>query len=186
MLQKIFHFFIDTLQTILVAAAAFLVIYAFFFRPFQVNGQSMFPTFENGENILTNLIILRFEEPKKGDVIVFKAPLDAEKDFIKRVMAVPNDTISIRNGKVFVNGEFLDESAYLDPSVQTYGGGFLKNEQTVTVPDNSYFVMGDNRQFSSDSREWGFVPKKDIIGHSWIVYWPLDKLSIIKNPFEKN
>ena len=183
MIQKIFHFFIDTLQTILVAAAAFLVIYAFLFRPFQVNGLSMYPTFDNGENILTNLVVLRFAKPQKGDVIVFKAPIDAEKDFIKRVMGLAGDTVMLSEGKVYINGKLLNESAYLGSQVQTNGGAFLQNGKTVTVPPNSYFVMGDNREFSSDSREWGFVPKDNVIGESWIVYWPLNKLQIVKNPF---
>lgn len=182
-LRKIYFFFIDTMQTILLAASIFLVIYIFLFRPFQVSGESMFPTYKNREYILTNLIALRFEEPKKGDVIVFKAPTDAEKDFIKRVIGVPGDSVYLKDGYVYVNGKKVDESAYLGSSVRTYGGSFLREGEPVTVPQGSYLVMGDNRSFSSDSREWGFLKKSFIIGKSFFVYWPLNTMRPIKNPY---
>ena len=167
------------------AAAVFLVIYIFLFRPFEVKGESMFPNFLNKEYVLTNLISLRFSDPKQGEVIVFKSPTDAEKDYIKRVIGVPGDTVEVRNGQIFVNGNLLDESPYLDSSVKTFGGAFLKEGVAVTVPDGQYFVMGDNRLYSSDSREWGFVSKEAIIGRSFLVYWPLADVKIIKNPLSK-
>lgn len=182
-LRKIYFFFIDTMQTILLAASIFLVIYIFLFRPFQVSGESMFPTFKNREYILTNLITLRFGDPQHGDVIVFKAPTDAEKDFIKRVIGVAGDSVYIKDGFVYVNGKKLDESAYLQSDVRTYGGAFLKEGEPVTVPEGDIFVMGDNRPFSSDSREWGFLKIKDVIGKSFFVYWPVTTMRIVKNPF---
>ena len=184
-LRKIYSFLIDSVQTFLMAAAVFLVIYIFLFRPFEVKGESMFPNFLNKEYVLTNLISLRFSDPKQGEVIVFKSPTDAEKDYIKRVIGVPGDTVEVRNGQIFVNGNLLDESPYLDSSVKTFGGAFLKEGVAVTVPDGQYFVMGDNRLYSSDSREWGFVTKEAIIGRSFLVYWPLADVKIIKNPFSK-
>lgn len=184
-LRKVYFFFIDTMQTILLAASIFLVIYIFLFRPFQVSGESMFPTFKNREYILTNLITLRFENPNKGDVIVFKSPTDAEKDFIKRVIGAPGDSVYLKEGFVYVNGKKLDESAYLDSDVRTYGGGFMKEEEPVTVPPDTYLVMGDNRPFSSDSREWGFLKKSAIIGKSFFVYWPINTMRIVHNPYSK-
>lgn len=181
--KKVYAFTLDTLQTILLAASIFLVIYIFLFRPFQVSGESMYPTFENKEYILTNLITLKFDEPQKGDVIVFKAPLDQNKDFIKRVMATEGDTLYLRDGYVYVNGEKLDESKYLPPDVRTHQGAFLKENEPVTVPEDHFLVFGDNRRFSSDSREWGFLEKKDIIGKSFFVYWPVDKMHVISNPY---
>jgi len=181
-LRKIYTFLIDTVQTLLLAAAVFLVIYVFFFRPFQVNGDSMYPNFHDKEYILTNIIALNFEEPKRGEVIVFKAPPDPEKDYIKRVIGIPGDRIEIKKGMVYLNGQKLDESSYLKSDVLTFGGSFLRENNQVTVPPDSYFVLGDNRSFSSDSREWGFVPRKSIIGKSFFVYWPLNKMGLIKNP----
>lgn len=183
-LRKTYAFLLDTVQTLLIVFAVFLVIWQFLFRPFQVSGNSMHPTFLDKEYILTNIISLRFGTPKQGDVVVFKAPNDPEKDYIKRVIGVPGDAVAVKNGNVYVNGLLLDQSAYLQPSVQTYGGSFLKEGVSEIVPPESYFVMGDNRSGSSDSREWGPVPLKSIIGKSLFVYWPLNKMGAIKNPYK--
>lgn len=178
--KKIYSVLIDLVETLVIAGAIFVVIYAFLFRPFQVNGQSMYPNYHNGEYILTNLIGLRLSAPSQGSVIVFQAPVDAEKDFIKRVIGLPGDKVMVKDGGVYVNGKKLDESSYLDASVKTYGGAFLPDGEEKTVPANNYFVLGDNRNFSSDSREWGFVPKEKVIGKSFFVYWPLNEMRFVK------
>lgn len=144
----------------------------------------MYPTFSDKQYILTNIITLRFGNPEIGDVVVFKAPNDPEKDYIKRVIGVPGNTVLIRNGDIYINGQLLDQSAYLKRSVKTYGGSFFKEEEPIAVPSDSYVVMGDNRAGSSDSREWGFVPIKSIIGKSLFVYWPLNKMGLVKNPYK--
>lgn len=181
--RKAYFFTLDLLQTVLLAASIFLVIYIFLFRPFQVSGDSMYPTFKNGEYILTNLIALRTNGLQRGDVIVFQAPPDAEKDFIKRVIGLPGDTVELKNGFVYLNGKKLDESAYLHNDVRTYGGAFLKDGESFTVPADNYFVMGDNRPFSSDSREWGLLVRSKVIGKSMFVYWPLNVMRFVHNPF---
>jgi signal peptidase I len=183
-IRKVYFFLIDTIQSILIAASIFLVIYIFFFRPFEVTGDSMFPNFKDKEYVLTNLIVLRFLEPKKGDVIVFKAPPAPDKDFIKRVIGVPGDTIMLKNGHVFLNREQLNEEKYLNPDIKTYGGSFLQEGQSVTVPEGNFFVLGDNRPYSSDSREWGFVPRGNVIGESFFSYWPISEMGIIRNPYK--
>lgn len=184
-LKKVYFFILDLLQTILLAASIFLVVYIFFFRPFQVSGESMYPTYENREYILTNLIGLKFGPLKRGDVIVFKAPTDPDKDFIKRVIGIPGDSVMTQDGFVYVNGKKIDESAYLGPDVRTYGGSSMRDGQPVTVPPDNYIVMGDNRPFSSDSREWGLLPKKNVIGRSFFVYWPAKgkAMRLITNPY---
>src|SRR6266480_2701709 len=128
LLKKAYFFFLDFMQTILLALSVFLVIYIFFFRPFQVSGESMYPTFKNKEYILTRIITIDLlgkkiytSEPKRGDVIVFKAPTDKEKDFIKRVIGLPGDKVSLKDGFLYVNNNKFDESAYLGPEVRTYG-----------------------------------------------------------------
>lgn len=181
--RKAYFFTLDLLQTVLLAASIFLVIYIFLLRPFQVSGESMYPTFKNQQYILTNLIALRFEALHRGDVIVFHAPPDKEKDFIKRVIGLPGNTVMLKDGFVYINGKKLDESAYLHSDVRTYGGNFLKEGEPFTVPDDSYIVMGDNRPFSSDSREWGILSRKAVIGKSFFVYWPLNSIEIVHNPF---
>lgn len=182
-LRKIYAFLLDSLQTFLIAASVFLVIYVFLFRPFEVKGDSMYPNFYDQEYILTNIIVLKFSNPKLGDVVVFKAPPDPDKDFIKRVVGMPNDTIMIKNGYVYLNDDILDETSYLKTDIKTHPGAFLKEGAAVKIPNDEYFVMGDNRLFSSDSREWGFVKKDKIIGTSMFIYWPLSKLGFIKNPY---
>jgi signal peptidase I len=189
--RKIYAFLIDGVETLLIAAAIFLVIYAFLFRPFNVSGESMYPNFHNGEYVITNLIGFEdlkvyhasFGTLKIGDVVVFVAPPDPSKDFIKRVIGVAGDTVSIKDGSVYLNGKLLDESAYLNPDVKTQQGAFLGESQVVTVPANEYFVLGDNRPESADSRTWGFVPKDNIVGKSMVVYWPLDRMRFVKNPY---
>ncbi len=191
-LRAIYYFLMDTLQTILIALAVFLVIYVLLFRPFQVNGQSMYPNFHNEQYILTNLIGyqevfgMKFKtgHPKRGDVIVFDAPTNKEKDYIKRVIGLPGDTVSINNGDVYLNAKKFDESAYLKPEVKTYGQNFLYEGQSIVVPKGEYFVMGDNRPFSADSRDFGFVNKDAIVGLSYFIYWPIPDMKMIKNPFE--
>jgi signal peptidase I len=185
-LRKIYSFFVDILQTLLLAAAVFLVIYVFLFRPFQVNGNSMHPNFFDKEYVLTSIIGLRLEDPKLGDVIVFKAPSDPDKDYIKRVIGTPGDKLLIKEGHVYLNGKMLDESSYLDPSIKTNPQSFMKEDEEITVSEDKYFVLGDNRSYSSDSREWGFVSKSDIIGESFFVYWPLKSFGLIKNPYPTN
>lgn len=182
-LKAIYTFLVDTVQTILLAASIFLVIYIFLYRPFQVSGQSMYPTFHDREYVLTDLISYKFQLPQRGDVIVFHSPTDADKDFIKRVIGLPGDTVSIQNGNFYVNTNKFDESMYLDDSVKTYGGSFLKEGETITVPESNYFVAGDNRPYSSDSREWKFLKKSEIIGKSLFVYWPPNRARVVKNPF---
>jgi signal peptidase I len=189
--KKIYAFLIDGVETLLIAASIFLVIYAFLFRPFNVQGDSMYPNFHSGEYVITNLIGFEdfkiyhasFGTLKLGDVVVFVSPPDPSKDYIKRVIGVQGDKVMIKDGSVYLNDKFLDESAYLSSDVKTYVGAFLNEGQTVTVPANEYFVLGDNRPESSDSRTWGFVKKDEIVGKSLFVYWPLDRMRLVKNPY---
>ncbi len=185
---KIVTFLVDIAETVILAFCIFLVTYIWLFRPFQVSGLSMYPTFDDKQYILTNLIALRFEKLKLGDVVVFLAPnqdnTEFKKDFIKRIIGVPGDTILLKDGDAYRNGQKLNESAYLKNDIKTYGGAYIKDGMSLTVPANSYIVFGDNRPYSSDSREWGFVTDKELIGKSLLVYYPLNKMELIKNPYQ--
>ena len=94
------------------------------------------------------------------------------------------DTVMIKEGAVYVNGRKVDESLYLKSDIKTYSGSFLKESETITVPEESFFVMGDNRPYSSDSREWGFVKKTAMIGKSFFIYWPIPKAAFVQNPYK--
>lgn len=139
----------------------------------------MDPNFDNGEYILTDKFSYRFGKPQRGDIIVFAAPpTNRKEDFIKRLIGLPGDTISLGTGKVYVNGNALEEN-YIPMSIITTGNQALKDGQSLTLAQNEYFVMGDNREHSSDSRAWGVILKSDIVGKAWFVYWPPTKLRLV-------
>ena len=174
----------EIFQTFLLAGSVFLVIYLFLFRPFQVSGSSMYPNFEDREYVLTNIIGKHFSDPKRGDVIVFQSPTETDKDFIKRVIGLPEDTVMLKEGDIYINGQKIDQSTFLSNDVKTFSGAFLKEAQPVVIPADEYVVMGDNRGNSSDSREWGFVKKGEIVGQTFFVYWPPNQAKIIQNPLQ--
>lgn len=182
---KAISFFSDSIQTFLMALAVFLLIYFVIARPFQVSGDSMFPTYKDRQYIFTNIIGLKLGHLNRGDVIVFKAPIDSSKDFIKRVIALPGDTVELKDGFVYVNGNKLNESTYLSSDVRTFGGTFLNENTPKKIPDGYVFVMGDNRSYSSDSREWGLLKKSEVIGKSFFVYWPISEAHAVHNPYTK-
>ncbi|MBI2036687.1 signal peptidase I [Candidatus Microgenomates bacterium] len=186
-MKKLLAIFFDIVETLVVAASVFVVVYVFLLQPHQVVGSSMFPNFHDKEYILTDKISYCFALPKRGEIVVFKSPEDSEKDFIKRVIALPNETIKIEHGKVFVNGTALPED-YLDPDIITPPGKFLNEGTEVKVPANSYAVFGDNRLNSSDSRTWGFIEASracgffgtsSIIGKAILVYWPPKQAKLV-------
>lgn len=182
-LRKIYYFLLDTIQTILITASVFMVLYAFIIQPNQVSGSSMYPTFKDKEYLLSYLLDVRLNKYERGDVVVFHSPVEIEKLYIKRVIAMPGDRIMIQGGKVYLNGEQLDESIYLSPDVQTYGGAFLQEGLEKIVPDGTIVVMGDNRPYSSDSREWGFLDKSRVVGKSVVRVFPFNKFHVIHNPY---
>lgn len=163
---------IDIIETIVLPFALFMIIYLVFFQPHQVKGTSMVPNFEDGELLLTDKISYRLGEPKRGDVIVFHSPTNRRDDFIKRVIGLPGNQVLVKDGKVFVNDKQLDEK-YLPDTFITAPGASLGEGIPYTVPKDEYIVFGDNRAHSSDSRSWGSVKRKEIIGKAWVVYWPL-------------
>lgn len=180
--KKVGAFFLDVIETVVIALAIFVIAYLFLFQPHQVRGNSMYPNFHDKDYLLTDKISYRLGQPKRGDVIVFVAPKNEEYDYIKRIIGLPGDKIEItQDYKVKVNGEILNEP-YLPSDYQTFGGNFLEVGKTITVPPNEYFVLGDNRSHSSDSRDWGFVPRANIIGKAWFRYWPLNQVGFISSP----
>lgn len=173
----------EMVEVFVVSASIFVVVYLFLMQPHQVKGSSMFPTFHDGEYVLTDKVTYRTRDPKWGDVVVFKAPVNESFDFIKRVIAIPGDRIMISSGKIFVNGSALDEF-YLPPEYTTAAGQFLREGLEFLVPEGSVIAIGDNRSHSSDSRDWGPVPFQNIVGKAFFRYWPADKAGLIVNPVE--
>lgn len=180
--KRFFTFLFDILQTIVFALAIFVVIYLFAAQPHQVKGASMEPNFHDGEYILTEKITYRIKEPRRGEVIIFKAPNKPEIDYIKRIVVLPHERIRITSGTIYINGQPLKE-LYEPISIKNSAGRFLREGEEYTLPSGSYFVLGDNRSHSSDSREFGFIKKETIIGRAIFRYWPLNRLGTIKTPF---
>jgi signal peptidase I len=180
-LRSLWQFFLDFVETIVIALAIFVIVYRFLFQPHQVKGNSMMNNFYDGEYVLTDKITYRFRLPARGEVIVFKAPKNEDYDYIKRIIALPGDRVKVEGGQVYLNNQKLDESVYLHQDSYTQAGYFSQEGTEILVPAESYYVLGDNRNHSSDSREWGVVPKDNIIGRAWIRYWPLNQFGVIKN-----
>lgn len=170
---------IDFIQTFVVFGAIFALIYLFVAQPHKVSGSSMVPTFHNGDYILTDKLSYRFGSPKRGDIIVLKNPRDESQDFIKRIIALSGEKIKIEENFVYINGQLLKES-YLPAGTNTSGGTFLKDMEEIKVGANQYFVFGDNRSHSSDSRAWGGVTKEEIVGKVFFRYWPPQVFGLVR------
>lgn len=157
------------------AVALFAFVYLFLFRPLQVSGLAMSPNYIDREYVLTRIVNTHIYSPKRGDVIIVHSPTDPEKDFIKRVIGLPGESVMVQNGDIYINNQKLDESKYISQSVKTYAGAFLHEGQPVIVPQDMYFVLGDNRSNSSDSREWGFLKKNAIVSTALFCYFGCPK-----------
>lgn len=168
----------DFLETIVVALSIFVVVYLFLVQPHEVKGSSMEPNFHNNEYILTDKISYRFTEPKRGEVVIFKSPKNPEVDYIKRIIGLPSEQVKIQNGSVYINDKKLGEP-YLEETTILYPGSFMQEGVEITIPSNEYFVFGDNRSHSSDSREFGPISRNLIIGRAFMRYWPLPKFGLL-------
>jgi signal peptidase I len=170
-------------ETLIIALLIALFVRAFVIQAFKIPSSSMEPTLLVGDHILVNKFIygiripligkkvFRFSKPQRGDVIVFIFPRDKSKDFIKRAIGLPGDTVEIRDRKIYINDRLIEDpwgaySSWGSTAPQTYG--------PKVVPPDSLFVMGDNRDNSQDSRYWGFVPLDDVLGKAFIMYWSWD------------
>lgn len=173
-------FFWEIAKIVIIALIIVIPIRYFFFQPFFVVGQSMQPNFENGDYLIIDEISYRFREPERGEVLVFKYPENPSQRYIKRIIGLPEETIEIKDGKITIYNDekqwTLNESDYLPSFLKT--SGYTK----ISLSQNEYFVLGDNRTLSSDSRRWGPLPKKDIIGRVFLRAWPIAALAKIEAP----
>ena len=168
----------DMLEAVAIAVVISTLLIVFVIQAFYIPSESMEPTLKVGDRILVNKFIYNFRKPKRQEIIVFNYPLDPQRKFVKRVIATPGDQVKIEEGKVFVNGQRLEEEYVREDSYTDFS--------EVTVPADNYFVLGDNRNNSKDSRYWGFVPAENIVGHPMIIFWPLSRIKIIGGEINVN
>lgn len=170
----------EILKIIIIALVIVVPIRHFLFQPFIVRGASMEPNFHNGDYLIIDEISYRFKDPQRGEAIVFKSPSNPSQRYIKRIIGLPGETIEIREGKIIIlkdkTSQILDESDYLPSSSQTLG------DFKISLKENEYFVLGDNRPFSADSRKWGPLPRENIIGRVFLRAWPITAFAKIENP----
>ncbi|MDD2554519.1 MAG: signal peptidase I [Desulfotomaculaceae bacterium] len=167
--QKKPSFFKEILQSLLVAAVLAFLIHTFIMQNFRIPSGSMEPTLQIQDYIFASKLSYRLDEPKRGDIVVFKYPKDTSRYFVKRLIAVGGETVALKGGELYVDGQSVPED-YLPQglSFPDYG--------PVTVPEGNYFMLGDNRNNSRDSRDWGFVPRNLIVGKEIFIYWPPDRI----------
>ncbi len=178
-LSGVKNFILESIEAVIVALFICIFLYLFIITPHEVLGTSMYPTFEDGEYLIANKINYKFSDPQRGDVVIFRH--NATQDYIKRIIGMPGETISLRNGKILVDDQPLDESYYLDASIYTNGGSVLSEGEDYVVPEDRFFVMGDNRQHSSDSRVFGAIMESDIKGRAWLVYFPFNNARVVNH-----
>jgi signal peptidase I len=173
------NFVWEILKIVIISLAIIIPIRYFLIQPFYVKGASMDPNFFDGDYLIIDEISYRFSAPEREDVIIFRYPLDQSQFFIKRIIGLPGETVKVEDGKVFIknksiaSGEFvLDESSYLE-NISTAGN------VEMSLGDDEYFVLGDNRDASSDSRKWGAIKKDYIIGRAWVRAWPFNRVKIL-------
>jgi signal peptidase I len=169
-------FWWEILKIVIIALLIVVPIRYFLFQPFIVKGQSMEPNFENGDYLIIDEISFRFGEPQRGEVIVFRYPYNPSQRYIKRIIGLPGELIEVRDGRVMVENQVLNEEEYLPAGLATPGNiRFLLKE-------NEYFVLGDNRGSSSDSRQWGPLKQENIIGRVYLRAWPVTSMAKTEAP----
>jgi signal peptidase I len=157
-----FRFLVDVLETLVLSVVLFISINTISAR-IRVDGESMVPTLVSGEYVIVSRLNYRFNSPQRGDIIVFHFPRDPKEEYIKRIIGLPGDEVQVSAGQVYIDGQLLKES-YLDVKMDYTG--------TWRVPASQLFVLGDNRNNSSDSHDWGTVPMDYVVGKAILVYWP--------------
>ena len=191
-MRKFLTSFLEVVEIALIAVGAVFIVRTFLIQPFLVSGSSMLPNFQNGNYVLVDELTYRFESPQRGDVIVFHDPQDWSTYFIKRVIGLPGEKIELNNNKITVfnaahpGGFTLDES-YLPSGTPTSpvnctGGSFATGVCTYQLSTSTYLAFGDNRTESYDSRSWGPLPAKNIVGLVRVRLWPANEIGMITDP----
>lgn len=172
------------IETLIIGVAVVILTNLILIQPNRIEGESMVPTLRSHEYIFTEKISYRFRSPLRGDIVVFKSPHEKTKELVKRLIALPNEKVRIKKGKITIYNHankkgFELTEAYLPAGATTNGDRTIVEDQLYELKDGQYLVMGDNRPKSSDSRVFGPIKKGNIVGQAWIRYWPLSKLTFL-------
>ena len=179
MKKKVLNWLKETLETLVIAFVLAFLVRTFVVQGFWIPSGSMEPNLHVGDRLLAYKLFYGLDKVDRGDVIVFRYPLDPKKDYIKRVIGLPGDTVRKENKRIYVNEKLLDESYIIHGD--SWMRGYPRDDYgPVKVPADSLFVMGDNRDFSADSRYWGFVPEENLVGEAFVIYWPLWRINLIR------
>lgn len=176
----------EWLEAIVIALIMALVIRAFVVQAFKIPSLSMYPTLKIGDRLFVNKFLYRFRDPQRWDIIVFKYPEDPSKDFIKRLIGLPGETVEIRDGSVFVNGIKQTPPEEIRSNVYYNSEPYGAINQKVVVPPDNFYVLGDNSMNSRDSRAWGFVPRKELVGKAFVRWWPPQRIGTLNRQFQKD
>lgn len=176
-------FILEFVQSIVLALSVFVLLYLFVAQPNEVKGNSMLPNFEDGQYLLTDKLSYQLGNPKRGDVVVFKAPAtepcaEDECEYIKRIIGLPGDRVMVRDNKVYLNGATLAE-AYLPSDFVTEPDSYLEEGVEREVPAGEYLCLGDNRSHSRDGRAFGTIGKDRIVGKAFLIYWPVSAFGLV-------
>jgi len=180
-MKRLTEYILEIIKVVLISLAIIVPVRYFLIQPFYVKGASMEPNFFDHEYLIIDEISYRFGEPSRGEIVVFKYPRDPSQYFIKRIIGLPNETIEIKDEKIIIynkdnsEGMPLDEE-YLDEGVKTLGN------RVLSLGADEYFVLGDNRLASFDSRSFGSIKKRSIVGRVWFRGWPFDKIKVFETP----
>lgn len=172
---KIKNLFREYIESIVIALILALVVRTFIVQAFKIPTGSMRPTLLEGDRILVNKFLYRFREPERGDVVVFKYPEDPRRDFIKRLVGRGEESVLIQRGRILVNGQEVTADSFGERFYYNQGP-YGQEDKPLEVPRDNFFVMGDNSASSRDSRFWGFVPRRYLVGKAFLVYWPLSRI----------
>ena len=170
----------ENVESLVWAVALALAIRTFIIAPFKIPSGSMRMTLIEGDRILVSKFLYHFRPPQRGDIIVFRYPEDPKRSFIKRLVAVGGDTVELRDGRLLVNGQPLETREVFRQTYYSNQGAYGQRGHPVEVPPNALFVLGDNPPHSHDSRFWGFVPKRLLIGRALCIFWPIPRWRILK------
>lgn len=163
-------------ESLIIAFILAMIIRTFVVQAFKIPSGSMRMTFLEGDRILVNKFIYRFKEPQTGDIVVFRYPEDPKKDYVKRMIARGGETVEIKDGKIYINDKLVTAPPVMNEIYYYNRGDYGSAGQKITVPAKSYYVLGDNSASSRDSRYWGFVPKANMLGKAFFIYWPLGRM----------